>query len=274
MKKAIISLIIILLFAGTIFYFGWVQFAVPTGHCGVLISKTSGVNPKPIISGKFAWCWERLLPTNTELLIFNLEPVNYTETISATLPSGGTYSSILQSTPDFSYSVSLKTTAKIRPDYIVQLVKQNDIRTQEDLDEVTKSLIRQFDAAAVEFILKNAQNTSDTLSIKPVSTDEILAGTKAAENFPELEIISVEVFNVKIPDMTLYNFAKDLYLKTQADKENISAKESTIKIDAEVKSNQLGALIELGEIFTKYPILVEYLKEKELSSILELINAE
>ena len=74
--------------------------------------------------------------------------------------------------------------------------------------------------------------------------------------------------------MTLYNFAKDLYLKTQADKENISAKESTIKIDAEVKSNQLGALIELGEIFTKYPILVEYLKEKELSSILESINAE
>lgn len=274
MKKAIISLIIILLFAGTIFYFGWVQFAVPTGHCGVLISKTSGVNPKPIISGKFAWCWERLLPTNTELLIFNLEPITSTETISATLPSGGTYSSILQSTPDFSYSVSLKTTAKLRPDYIVQLVKQNDIRTQEDLDEVTKSLIRQFDADAVEFVLKNAQNTSDTLSIKPVSTDEILAGTKAAESFPELEIISVELFNVKIPDMTLYNFAKELYLKTQAEKENFSLQEKSIKIDSEIKSNQFESLIELGEIFTKYPILVEYLKEKDLSSILESINAE
>ena len=48
MKKGFISFIIILLFAGFIFYLGFVSFRVPVGKYGVMTSKTSGVYQKII----------------------------------------------------------------------------------------------------------------------------------------------------------------------------------------------------------------------------------
>ena len=45
MKKALASLIILILFGGVVFYLGWVQFDVPIGNYGLMLSKTSGVYP-------------------------------------------------------------------------------------------------------------------------------------------------------------------------------------------------------------------------------------
>lgn len=274
MKKAIISLVILILCAGTVFYFGWVQFAVPTGSCGVMISKTSGVHPKPIVSGEFAWCWERLLPTNTNLLVFNLEPITVSDTLSATLPSGGTYSAMLQGTPDFSYSVTIKTRARIRPESIVPMVEQNDLQNQSDLDEAMRTLIKQFNSAAVEFLLLNAQKNTETLSLQPLSTEEIVAGTNAVNQFSEIEILAVETSNIKIPDMALYEFARKVYMQTQAQLENIptTSEPYPAPLASSSKVSQFDSLVELGEILTKYPVLLDLLKEKEIGSILDSLD--
>lgn len=87
MKKALASLIILILFGGVVFYLGWVQFDVPIGNYGLMLSKTSGVYPELIQSGTFLWRWERLLPTNTQLRIFSLDPVSQTDTFNSSLPS-------------------------------------------------------------------------------------------------------------------------------------------------------------------------------------------
>lgn len=259
MKKAIISIIILLLFAGVVFYFGWVQFAVPMGNCGVLISKTSGIRQEPIISGQFAWCWERLIPTNTELRIFSLEGVSIKDTISATLPSGGTYSSFLSGNPDFSYSVTMETSARIKPESLVKLVEKEDLKNQEDLDRAIKAQIKQFNACAVEFILQNAQKTSsETLTLKPLSTEDLITGTSGKPGFEDIEILFAEASNVKIPDMTLYAFAKNLYMENTEIKETESFNGIETK-DVTSNVTKLDALSQLGELLTKYPVLVEYL---------------
>ncbi|MBO5137387.1 MAG: hypothetical protein J6B81_02695 [Spirochaetaceae bacterium] len=267
MKKFIISLIIIIIFAAVVFYFGWVQFAVPTGSCGVLISKTSGVYPKPIVAGEFTWCWERLLPTNTELRIFSLDPVYVTDTLSATLPSGGVYSSFLTEAPDFSYSVTMKTSAKIKPESIVLLVEQQDIKNQDELNEIVRQEIRQFNAAAVEMILQAAQQNTTTLSLQPLSTEELVKGTSnSAANFSNIDILSAQASNIKVPDMALYNFAKSIYMQSQSIDTVAEGTNSTIKPST---ATQLENLVELGELLTKYPVLLDYLKDTSLEETLQ-----
>ena len=70
MKKFFLSLFIIILFAGAVFFIGWGQFAVPAGSYGVMVSKTSGISEKTIVPGEFCWFWERLLPTNVSMRTF------------------------------------------------------------------------------------------------------------------------------------------------------------------------------------------------------------
>ena len=82
MKKFFLSLFIIILFAGAVFFIGWGQFAVPAGSYGVMVSKTSGISEKTIVPGEFCWFWERLLPTNVSMRTFSMIPVTKETTIS------------------------------------------------------------------------------------------------------------------------------------------------------------------------------------------------
>ncbi len=76
MKKAIIKffiwLIVLLAISGTVFFFGWLQFSVPAGSYGVMLSKSGGYYNEVITPGEFSWRWERLVPTNSEILIFRI----------------------------------------------------------------------------------------------------------------------------------------------------------------------------------------------------------
>jgi len=46
MKKFLAGLIVLVVLGGVVFFFGWVQLAVPPGSYGVLRSKTHGVDPQ------------------------------------------------------------------------------------------------------------------------------------------------------------------------------------------------------------------------------------
>ena len=200
MKKAVVSLIILLIAAGAVFYLGWVQFAVPAGSCGVMISKTGGVYSEPITSGKFIWRWERLLPTNTELRIFNLTPVTVAETITSSLPSAALYSTVIAGELDFSYSVEIKTTAKLAPDAVLQLVKKNDIKTQTELDTTVTSLIKQFNRTVVDFILQQESGVAaDGISPLSFTTESLLDSIDVGNLFPGLEVTFEKTVHLIFP---------------------------------------------------------------------------
>ena len=134
MKKVIAVFFILLVLAGVVFYFGWTQFKVGAGECGVLISKTSGVNREPVMPGKFSWHWECLLPTNAVLRVFSLKPRSVTKTVSGSLPSADVYSTAFQSAPDFSYRFDFICTARVTPENIIALVSGGIVTDAESLD--------------------------------------------------------------------------------------------------------------------------------------------
>ena len=94
MKKFLACVFILAVFTGAVFYVGWTQFRVKPDTIGIVVSKTSGVDEKPVLNGEFAWHWQFLLPTNATLKTFHIKPYSTQKTISGTLPSGEAYASI------------------------------------------------------------------------------------------------------------------------------------------------------------------------------------
>lgn len=263
MKKVLVSLIIVLLFAGAVFYFGWVQFEVPVGSYGVMLSKTSGLHPDPIVAGKFLWRWERLLPTNTQLRIFSLDPITVTDTFSSTLPSAQLYSTRLEGEPDFSYSVTVSSTAKVREEVLLELVVKNNLQDQAALEKLVCDQLHQFNIAATSYLLEQTQHDTTGLKSQTITTQELVEATGAERQNPWLEITSSEVSDVRVPDASLYLAAKNAYLNSIV--EGTGGQEIT-------ESNHFSALVNLGEILTKYPALSEYMISGDVTAILELLS--
>jgi len=192
-----------------------------------------------------------------------------TDTITASLPSAAIYSTSLAGNPDFSYSITMTTSAKPRPEYIVSLVEKNDIKKQTELDEFVKNQIRQFNILAIEFILKNAQTQTENLVLQPLSTEELIKGTDAINKFPEIEIISAQASNIKIPDMALYLIAKEIYIKNQNTSQNSINNE--IKLE-KAESKEITKLEKLGAVLSKHPELATFLKENEPEKVLQILE--
>ena len=95
MKKKITSflvcLLILIAFGGFVFFIGWTQFKIEPSNVGILVSKTSGINNKPVYPGTFSWHWEFLIPTNAQLKMFTQEPYIISKNVKGTLPNGEIY---------------------------------------------------------------------------------------------------------------------------------------------------------------------------------------
>lgn len=263
MKKALISLIILILFGAAIFYFGWVQFNVPVGNYGILLSKTSGIYPDLIEAGNFLWRWERLLPTNTELRVFSLDSINQTDTFESTLPSAHLYSTKLEGSPDFSYTITVESAARVKKDCLIALVQQHDIQNQEALEKLVEGWLHQFNVAIASYLLEQTQADTTGLKVQTISTKELVEATGIEEDFPWMEIVSADVRDVRIPDASLYLAAKNAYHNSII--EGTGGRGIT-------EDDNFSALVNLGEILTKYPALSEYMISGDVATILKLLT--
>ena len=86
MKKFLACVVILAVFTGLVFYTGWTQFKVKPDTIGIVVSKTNGVDEKPVLNGEFSWHWQFLLPTNATLKTFHIKPFMTQKTINGTLP--------------------------------------------------------------------------------------------------------------------------------------------------------------------------------------------
>ena len=214
MKKVIAIFFILLISAGVVFYFGWTQFKVGAGECGVLISKTSGVNREPVLPGKFSWHWECLLPTNAVLRVFSLKPRSATKTVSGSLPSADVYSTAFQSAPDFSYRFDFICTAHVTPENIIALVKNGIVTDAESLDAYLDSSCTALAGKAAAYILMKSSNSTD-FQPETVTSEELLEGLRASVDYPNIVFDNFAVISSKLPDRTLYNSARDAYIEAQ-----------------------------------------------------------
>ena len=81
-KKFFANFIVLLIFSAVVFFIGWIQFYVRPGTCAIMKSKTGGLYHSAVVPGVFTWRWERLLPTNVSLEIFDLSVYKATQSVS------------------------------------------------------------------------------------------------------------------------------------------------------------------------------------------------
>lgn len=260
MKKFLISIFILIIFAGAIFFIGWGQFAVPAGSYGVMVSKTSGISQKTIVPGEFCWFWERLLPTNTSMRIFSIIPVTRTTTISGELPSADIYSPMLEGSPNFSYKFSVQTKLMMKSNYLPNFVRRTDAKENEQLQEYLNQQGDLIAQEVIQYILSKSLDNANNLMLLATDTEELKAGINADSKFKDLEISNITVKTAQMPDTELYNIAKASYAEFQA-KVKQSLAELT-KNQSTITANdylQIERFARWGKILQEYPILIDFL---------------
>ena len=221
-KKHIAEIMIILILVCVVFFFGWTQFRVGAGNCGILVSKTGGVNSQPVVPGKFTWHWECLLPTNADLRIFSLKPYSSVKTIKGELPSADIYSSSYDKAPDFTYDFSFAVSEKVTPENLVSLVQDSAITDSAGLSAYLDSAADVLSKKASAYLLD--KSSSDPL-FKPssVTMQEYLDVTGAKRDYPYITFAGFTLSSCRIPDRELYDSAREAYLAQEKAKQALAA---------------------------------------------------
>lgn len=263
MKKTFVAFLLIFLFAGSLFFIGWIQFSVPAGKYGVLLSKTNGVNQKTIIPGQFRWQWEKLIPTNSQVFIFDLLPITKTIDTEGILPSASIYSKMFEGSPDFSWKIGLSVTARINPSILPVLVEHYNIRDQNALDKWAESKIKALtDEIGRSIISEALQSPEEYTSITsdPASLSELIKQKISALEQKEIEIIELSSDSIRIPDFALYTIAARSYTEYQQRRNTLVSQAAAVQArDSVTEYLQIERFARWGEVLTKYPILIDFL---------------
>ncbi len=262
MKKFFVSLLVIALLAGGVFAFGWSALFIPRGSVGVLSSKTGGVDPTPIMPGVFAWHWERLIPTNAETISFALSPLTRSVSVGGNLPSGETYASMLGGKHSFSWKAECEISFRVSATRLPSLVRDLGIRDQSALDAWANERIAELVETAVSSVVP-AAITSASPSALEVGANQAIeqdVSARLSSRQNDLEIVSVSVSLASVPDIALYEATAAAW-KEYTDQRNARLfSAATVEAEAAFAEYlQFERFSRLGEVLTKYPVLIDYL---------------
>lgn len=262
--KKIALIIILLLSVITIFFIGWIQFSVPSGKYGVFSSKTNGIFPITVSSTAFCWKWERLIPTNSTLLIFELNPKTYKKAITGSLPSANIYSQMLEGNPIFNWHIDVKLVTRINPDILPQLVQQFGFKDQVSIDEWSEDTITTLINTALHDVLNDLLRQTEENSIIMVSTPgkltDLLNQRISGTEQQYLEIIEFNADFIEVPDFSLYSMAAKTYTEYQQRKSILLAEAASTQAKESITEYlQIERFERWGEVLTKYPILIDFL---------------
>lgn len=203
MKKFLISLFILAVFSGFVFYVGWTQIKIAPDEVGVVVSKTKGIDEEIVQPGVFSWKREFLLPTNAELKTFSIKPLTLEKEVSGELPSGNIYSAASGSMDTFSYKFKITISVTVSPESLVDLLKLNKITCNEDLSVYLSAAADTITQLTGDYFLKKAMDNPD-FRVESVRKDDLLRGIQIYREFPEIEISALAITYSKIPDFVLY----------------------------------------------------------------------
>ena len=257
-----VLLVILLLGAAVaVFVAGWIQILLPPATYAVVFSKTHGFHPDVIKPGAFSWRWERVIPTNVTLFLFELQPYSSVTRSSGELPSAAAIATVLPTRADFQFDVSIVTTFTIRPEALPALVESQVLAPQ---------TLPEWNARTGDAVARAAR---ELLQSKPAAA---LLNLTALENeiaaalvsqFPQIDLIALQFAEVRVPDLELYERARAAYLALldAQDEARLAAvaalayQRETGLADRQAQRDALAVLREYGEVFEQYPMLLQFL---------------
>jgi hypothetical protein len=267
MKKFFITLLVLIIIAGTGFMFGWAQFSVPPGKYGVISSKTHGIDTELVRSGEFRWIWYKLIPTNVEIAVFSLDHNNYPINFNSSLPSGETYASFVGLTnTDFSWKLNCELSFKLDPEMLISVVTQEHLSNQEDLDAYLQSVAQNIEILLLRFL--SSQETDST------RLEQLMSGNSDAElereikaHFPEICDFTIKIQSAKYPDFILYKQLRLIYEEFLSSQREYAISSFGKRAENHMESRlRFEELEKYGELLTKYPILLEYLTMEKVET--------
>jgi len=213
MKKALIKLFIqlllLLILAGLAFAFGYLQFAVPIGKYGVMVSKTSGYYENIITHDDVIWKWERLIPTNSTIMLFNLLPIKIEKTITGELENAEKYKKMLKNTPNFSWKAELSLRLYIVKENLIGVLKKTNIQSEEELEAHIKEEMDHILKSIIEESIFLYQNNKDkNYNIESFKEE---CNKKLRQKLPSL--LKCHFFSIQFspPDFVAYQVGKETY---------------------------------------------------------------
>ena len=267
MKIALVTLIILLVLGGVVFYFGWVQIRLPADACAVIFTRTGGFDTRVTMPGTFSWRWERLLPGNLTVYRYSLAPYRSRAEVRQTLPSAELYSAVLPEKPDFSIRAVAELEFALRPESLPALLRDEHLYP-ENLPEYYRGEADALGAALVQLAAGGGLATVSG----PGSSAGALAG-ELGKRFPHLAIGRLELRDLEQPDPGLYELARESYRSLMATRDRArDAAESALAgervreaLARERESASLQSLAAYGELLNKYPVLLKAMYVQNLS---------
>lgn len=266
MKKALVTLIVLAVLGGVVFYFGWVQIRLPGDACAVIFTKTGGFDRRVTLPGTFSWRWERLIPTNFTLYRYSLVPYRTRVEVRQLLPSAELYSGVLPDKPDFSIRAVADLEFAIRPESLPGLLERERLYP-ENLPEYYRATADALGSSLAELAAKGGLAPAALAGAEPAFRGELAA------RYPHLAILRVELRDTRLPDDGLYELARDSYrsLVSRRDRARDAAEAALTgerARDALARERQAASLESLaayGELLDKYPILLKAMYVQNLS---------
>ena len=266
MKKALVTLIVLAVLGGVVFYFGWVQIRLPGDACAVIFTKTGGFDRRVTLPGTFSWRWERLIPTNFTLYRYSLVPYRTRVEVRQLLPSAELYSGVLPDKPDFSIRAVADLEFAIRPESLPGLLERERLYP-ENLPEYYRATADALGSSLAELAANGVLAPAALSGAEPAFRGELAA------RYPHLAILRVELRDTRLPDDGLYELARDSYrsLVSRRDRARDAAEAALTgerardALARERQATSLESLAAYGELLNKYPILLKAMYVQNLS---------
>lgn len=255
---------------GLLFFFGWTQFSVPAGKYGIMLSKSGGYHREVIMPGSFTWRWERLIPTNARILIFDLAPRQINYAVEGSLPSADQYSRILNTNIDFSWSFSANALVTLKPEQLVAVIKKHSLQTQEDFEAYIDSHIQSaLQTIMHRYITDLLDNPYEYQQLKTNyhAFSEKIKGDLAQLTKEEFSIEAVSLSKITVPDLHAYKLAEQAYHLYEQQREMLLAETAAKEAQyAASEQFQIERLTKWGEFLAKYPHIIELIAAAQRDS--------
>lgn len=260
-RKLVIFTVIVLACAVAVFFFGWTQFSVPAGKYGVMLSKSGGYYRQAIIPGNFTWRWERIVPTNAQILVFDLTPRKVQYDAEGSLPSADQYAKILNTKDNFSWAFGIDALVTLRPERLVAIVEKNTIQTQEMLDSYIDSQIR----AMLQTIMYRyvSELIDSPYEYQQIKTDYHVLSEKIKDELAkttgqDFSVEAVTLTKLIIPDIHTYKIAEQAYNTYEQQREMLLAETAAKEAQYSASEQfQIERLTKWGDFLAKYPHIIE-----------------
>ncbi|MFW6312447.1 MAG: hypothetical protein ACOC2N_01000 [Spirochaetota bacterium] len=261
MKRLLYLLVFLVILGGVVFFFGWIQIQIPADGYGVIFTRTHGWEAEVVHPGTFAWRWQRLIPTNLTLHVFEPGLHRTQVRLEGSLPSARGIDAILEESGGFDYSVRMTGQTRIRPERLPELARERELRPG-DVEEFHDSLDDQIHEIATQAVLSLIESQPERISPGSAYTEitERVRG-RLADELDYLEVVALTIEEITLPDMEFYLTARDLAADVLEARAQALARAAEELAETEVQSDRGLSLLErYGEILDRYPVLLEYFR--------------